>query len=135
MGRKRSKLAWLALALALSLSLSSCIAAAAVAAGAVGAYVYQSEESAHVRATPRAVVTAAYRVAGEMNLEVEEKRVTALDGRLTALTADDDRVRVDVEATEDGGCDVSVRVGFADETAARRVLDAILAKLPEGAVD
>lgn len=115
--------------LSMVLPLQGCLFAVAASAGAGAAFVLLSSEKAEVEATPHEVIVAAERAMDWMDLSVESSDSSALDGRLVARTATDERVRVIVSSDEEGKSTVTVRVGLADDAAAARILRAIRDRL------
>jgi hypothetical protein len=110
-------------------SLPGCLLLAAGAGVGAGATWYYSAAREEVEADPRAVVSAATEALEAMDIAVESRKASALDGEVVGRTARDDRVQVEVTSRKAGRSEIDVRVGLVDDDAARRILDAILARL------
>lgn len=106
---------------------------AVVGAGAgvgITAYVNGNLE-AHVKQNPVEVAKATE--TAFKNLEIKQISISSskLDAEIIGRTAKDDKVNVTAEATEDGGSDLSIRIGwFGDESQSRQIYDEIRKQFP-----
>lgn len=81
-------------------------------------------------ANPQEITAAAAEVLKDMELIIVENRATDLDGRVIARTAQDDRVKVDVERVNDEVSKVAIRVGtWGDEGTSLTIRQRIREKL------
>jgi hypothetical protein len=106
-----------------------CLLLAAGAGVGAGATWYYSVAREEVDADPRAVVSAAVAALEAMDIAVQSRKASALDGEVIGETARGDRVQVNVTSKDPGRSKIDVRVGLVDDDAARRILDAVLARL------
>lgn len=65
----------------------------------------------------------------EQELKINDQNMDAMVGRVTARTADDKPVTVDLEKITDDATRISVRVGVADEARADMIRQAIVDNL------
>lgn len=124
----RSLVATLALA-SLAVPLQGCLLFVAGAGAGAGAAWYYGAARRDVGADPRKVVDAARAVLTDMDIQVKEHAATAVDGHVEGRTAQNDRVEILVNVGKSGETRISVRVGWVDDAAAERILDAIVARL------
>jgi hypothetical protein len=81
-------------------------------------------------ASPQEITAAAAEVLKEMELIIVTNNATDLDGRVIARTAQDDRVKVDVERVNDEVSKVAIRVGtWGDEGMSMTIRERIRGKL------
>ncbi len=71
---------------------------------------------AMVDAKPAAVIEAAQDVLDEMELVIVNSESTSIDGRITARTAQDMRVRIDADKVGENVSEISIRVGKIGDT-------------------
>ncbi len=124
----RSLVVTLALA-SLTVPLQGCLLFVAGAGAGAGAAWYYGAARRDVDADPRKVVDAARAALTNMDIQVKEHAATAVDGHVEGLTAQKDRVEILVNVRKSGETRISVRVGWIDDDAAERILDAIVARL------
>jgi hypothetical protein len=80
----------------------------------------------YVPAPPAQVTDAARETLEELDLQMIFAESTKVDGKVTAMTAREKKVDVDVSETDDGLSKVCVRVGeFGDESLSVEILDRI----------
>ncbi|HPG27299.1 MAG TPA: DUF3568 family protein [Myxococcota bacterium] len=108
---------------------TGCLLLAAGAGAGAGATWYLSAARDQVSQDPRAVVAAAASVLREMDIAVEKRAATALDGEVIGRTARGERVEVHATSSTAGTTEIIVRVGLIDDDAAQRILGRIVARL------
>ena len=106
-------------------------AAVGAGAGIVGTAYVKGNLEAHVKQNPIEVAKATE--TAFKNLEIKQISISSskLDSEVIGRTAKDDKVNVTAEVTEDGGSDLSIRIGwFGNESQSRQIYDEIRKQLP-----
>jgi hypothetical protein len=126
----RSRVLLLAMVAGVALaSTPGCLLFVAGAGTGATAVWYYGAARETVDADPERVVAAAAAVLTDMGIGIESRAATTVDGRVVGRTAQDDKVEVLVNVRSSGETRISVRVGWVDDDAADRILDAIVARL------
>lgn len=120
-----------ALALAATVALSSgCIAVAAGAAGAGAVAYIRGELDATVGNSYESVVRASGKALDQLEFVTIGTRKDALSARITARTAQDKKVEIEVTKVGDELTRIQIRIGvFGDEALSMTILDRIKANL------
>jgi hypothetical protein len=123
----------IALVLALGLftiTSGGCLAVAAAGAAGAGVAYMMGDLKATVDASPTQVVRAAEGALDEMGITVVSSSGDDLEGTVTARTARDRRVRIDVKRETPTTSGVSIRIGtFGDEALSREIYDQLRQRL------
>ena len=118
MGAGRS--AWVMAAVAAAALLSGC------KTDKSGVRNYAGYVVGYVPAPPAEVTDAARETLEELDLQMIFAESTKVDGRVTAMTAREKKVGIDISETDDGLSKICIRVGdFGDETLSLEILDRI----------
>lgn len=102
-----------------------------VGAGIAGTAYVKGNLEAHVKQNPIEIAKAtegAFKTLGIKQISIASSK---LDSEVIGRTAKDDKIKVTAEVTEDGGSDLSIRIGwFGDEIQSRQIYNEILKQLP-----
>lgn len=106
---------------------------AAVGAGAgVGITAYVNGKlKAHVPQNPVEVATATEQAFKNLDIKQISTTSSKLEAEIVGRNSADDKVKVWADSTEDGGSDLTIRIGwFGDETQSRQIYDEIRKQFP-----
>lgn len=120
-----------AIVLGVSCALSAgCLAVAAAGAATAGVLYVRGELRSTVDADTAAVVKAAEATLDDMGFNVVSAKSSSVDGEVTARTAQDTRILINVKAESDSVTRYTIRVGtFGDESLSRQIDEKIRARL------
>lgn len=127
------KAAVLLLTVSAALAASGCLAVAAVAGLTAAVAYHNGELEASLDASPERVTAAAETVLRARDLPVLTSVASDIEGKVTSLLEDKDRITITAKQNEDGGSDITIRVGtYGDEELSRALFREIRDQLEVG---
>jgi hypothetical protein len=109
---------------------AGCLAVAAAGAAGAGVAYMMGDLKGTVDASPTQAVQAAEGALQDMGITVLTSNADDLEGTITARTARDRRVRIDVKRETASTSNVSIRIGtFGDEALSREIYDRLRQRL------
>lgn len=130
--RAIAKLVLILAAGAFTVTAGGCVTAAAAGAAGAGVAYMMGDLKGTIDASPQNAADAAEAALRELGISVVSSVADDLEGTVTARTARDRRVRIELKRQSPQSSAISIRVGvWGDEVLSREIYDRIRANLPE----